>query len=60
VHGGWLKFSVVLSGSALRDKFINAGLKPDPARPQEINLPFSMEISGMTHNLNVPVKTVSQ
>ncbi len=60
IHGGWLKFSVLLSGAALRDKFINAGLKPDPARSQEITLPFSIEIGGATQNANVPITTVSQ
>jgi hypothetical protein len=60
VHGGWLKFSVVLSGSELRDKFITAGLKPDPAHTQEISLPFGIEVGGATRSTSVRVNTVSQ
>jgi manganese oxidase len=60
VHGGWLKFNVVLAGTDLRNKFIDAGLKPDPVRAQEITLPFAMEIGSATHNATIQIKTASQ
>jgi hypothetical protein len=59
VHGGWVKFSIVLSGAALRDKFVTAGLKPEPTIAQTITLPFSMEVGGTDHNAVLQINTTT-